>query len=449
MAGPEILDVRQQPPTAIPNGPSTSQAGQPTSGANPRPKRPPKPNYARIHAKSLPMDVFPLPAFVPHNPLSLLRILGALINELYSRPASRPGLLYDAYFSPETRSVHVVDSGHVRALWEMGFFGKGILSRSEPSWLDREQARRQVGLGATAEEATSKRREDRRMFKLERARAEREAIEAQLKKEGKLSDLRPETSTGAAIPKYEGKSIEPGIDETDTRTRDFVAGIQHAQTNNDRTTGPLEHAEDLIQDAPIVDQEHLQLNLCEAFFLTYGLGVLSVTSQGEGNTTNILSAADMLRTFACHSIFPPIQSNAISPDNPFLMSYVVYHHYRSMGWVVRPGAKFACDWLLYNRGPVFSHAEFAIVIVPEYPGGGTASSEEMICAAKKKWWDFHCTNRVQSQVRKTLVLCYVQVPKRILPSLEGKANPDIGKIFRQYKVRDFVVRRWLANRSRD
>ena len=45
-------------------------------------------------------------------------------------------------------------------------------------------------------------------------------------------------------------------------------------------------------------------------------------------------------------------------DNPFLINYAVYHHYRSLGWVVRSGIKFCVDYLLYKRGPVFHHAEY-------------------------------------------------------------------------------------------
>lgn len=60
--------------------------------------------------------------------------------------------------------------------------------------------------------------------------------------------------------------------------------------------------------------------------------------------------------------------NNIRPDNPFVISYVVYHHYRSLGWVVRNGVKFCVDWVLYKgadgveiprggAGPVGGHAE--------------------------------------------------------------------------------------------
>ena len=57
---------------------------------------------------------------------------------------------------------------------------------------------------------------------------------------------------------------------------------------------------------------------------------------------------------------PPVPNAPTLPlhfDNPFLINYMVYHHYRALGWVVRGGLKFCVDYLLYKRGPVFSHAE--------------------------------------------------------------------------------------------
>lgn len=53
----------------------------------------------------------------------------------------------------------------------------------------------------------------------------------------------------------------------------------------------------------------------------------------------------------------PVPSLQLQPDNPFIVNYVVYHHYRSLGWVVKSGVKFCVDYLLYKRGPVFDHAE--------------------------------------------------------------------------------------------
>ena len=212
----------------------------------------------------------------------------------------------------------------------------------------------------------------------------------------------------------------------------------------------LQANEDELEDeAPIVNQEHLQLCLAEAFFLAYGLGALSISPSPQNHTSTTTqstpwTSTELLALFAAHTSFPPASISDLRPDAEFLTSYVAYHHYRSLGWVVRPGSKFAADWLLYNRGPVFSHAEFSVVIVPEYPPDWEAEWGKGSKPESKKWWDFHCINRVQSQVRKTLVLCYVQVPLRA-----DLVGGDIATILKSYKVRDIVVRRWLANRSRD
>lgn len=54
--------------------------------------------------------------------------------------------------------------------------------------------------------------------------------------------------------------------------------------------------------------------------------------------------------FRCQSYFPPRTPDMLQPDDPFLLNYVVYHHFRSLGWVVKSGIKFAVDY----RKPHFS-----------------------------------------------------------------------------------------------
>jgi tRNA-splicing endonuclease subunit Sen2 len=43
-------------------------------------------------------------------------------------------------FDPITRSVWITDQNDRMILWRRGFFGKGNLSRSEPSWLVRQSS---------------------------------------------------------------------------------------------------------------------------------------------------------------------------------------------------------------------------------------------------------------------------------------------------------------------
>lgn len=447
---------------------------------NKRPPRPKKPNYAQIHSKPLPLDTHPLPAFHPTHPISLLRLAYAFLQQLISPPSSHPKHLYIGCFSPDSRSVHITDPAQVRALWEMGFFGKGTLSRSEPSWLEREQAKLKAGGRGrgTAEEATRKRRDERRLFKLERARLEAEKIEHQRAvEEGRAapdSEVAEEAKDGDAVANE--PATASNVDSTQdvaeiARTAELraeaggripdadIVSSQSPKTAITGSKGPDIAATDIVPDdtieelPPVIEnQEHLQLTLEEAFFLSFGLGVLDIQmTPGSASLTpspaNLQSKKTLLSLFASHATFPPTAFSPAppAPDNAFLLSYVVYHHFRSLGWVVRAGTKFSVDYLLYNRGPVFSHAEFAVMIMPSYSHAYWQTEQgqrERRIKEQKDWWWLHCVNRVQSQVKKSLMLCYVEVPPPV-----GECT-DVAKLLSGYKVREFVIRRWLMNRSR-
>jgi tRNA-splicing endonuclease subunit Sen2 len=443
-----------------------------------KPKKSPKKknkNFNQIHRNPLPLKIHPLPAFHPSNPISLLRLAYTWISHIIYPASSHPEEPYVGYFSPETRSVHITNPVHVKALWEMGFFGKGSLSRSEPSWLER------VRDGGGAEVATNARREERRLFKLERARLEREGIERQRRIEEGREDEAIEAASGPNDDLGVGNleqgvnndvdATPNGVETLPAETTNMNGHIQHSNNSKDETAtaAPPEYKDDpddsilpelppntpVTEDSdPIQNEEHLQLTFEEAFFLSYGLGVLTILPPPLPDSPPLspksgpqrYSSHDLLSIFSAYSHIPPTPD--ISPDDPFLLSYTTYHHYRSLGWVVRPGTKFGVDFLLYNRGPVFSHAEFAVIIMPSYshrywnsPGGrGQRRVQE-----DWDWWWLHAVNRVQSQVKKTLVLAYVEVPSPLEVDFDG----GIGAVLCCYSVREFVVRRWLANRSRD
>lgn len=391
----------------------------------------------------------------------------------------------------------------------MGFFGKGTLSRSEPSWLDREKARLKAERGGrgggTAEEATNARREERRMFKLERARLEREKIERQraveegrmsaeeaaaleagveVKDDGEASDttrlldghdelpangaptapdglLKPPPDSGILAKEIEGRVPDAELlnpAHALLKESPLPSTVAPSMANPTSEPEPTNQEESDEADPDIKNQEHLQLTLEEAFFLSYGLGVLDIITidQTVPPIYRVTSSSlDLLALFGQHTFFPPAAlptSTNPAPDNPFLLNYVVYHHFRSLGWVIRPGVKFGVDYMLYNRGPVFSHAEFGVLILPSYshPYWRTPDGLEAKRLKKQKdWWWLHCVNRVQSQVRKSLVLCYVDVPPPSGRLGSDGGEGDIGTLLKRYKVREFVIRRWLANRSRD
>lgn len=391
-----------------------------------------RPNYRLIHQYPLPLAVYPLPAFIPHNPLSYVRIAYAIILHYFSPPTSHVHDVF-GYFDSSSRSVHVTDPKCVRALWEMGFFGKGSLSRSEPTWLDQEKKRLGLVATSTSEEATEKRRKEREMMKRERARVEQEILLDQIDKEkGVVADTVTEFNILDDVR----------ISETLLANSDTFKSLAQAEQEAILGANNVNASIDVTAEIEVADQEHLQLSLEEAFFLIYALQALRLVDLS-------LSNHSLLSLFRQNSYFPPVSASAMSPDDPFLVNYVVYHHYRSLGWVIREGVKFAVDYLLYESGPVFKHAAFAIMIIPSYSKDYWKQADLQKTATQRRkgardWTWMHCVNRVQTQVLKTLVLCYVDIPApyEIL-------GDDVGAILRQYKVREFSITRWSANRNRD
>jgi tRNA-splicing endonuclease subunit Sen2 len=196
--------------------------------------------------------------------------------------------------------------------------------------------------------------------------------------------------------------------------------------------------QDVLED--IRNKEHLQLSPEEAFFLAYGIGALSIL---DPVTKTPIPRQELLALFRSHSYFPPVSE--LQPNDPFLIHYVVYHHFRSLGWVPRHGIKFGVDWMLYTRGPVFDHAEFGLIVVPAYSHSWwTENGQE---PPRKSWHWLHGVNRVLSHVLKSLVMVYVDVPP---PQVfdAAMAAGGISAALTEYKVREFMVRRWSSNRNR-
>ncbi|KAI0255819.1 hypothetical protein BJV78DRAFT_1273358 [Lactifluus subvellereus] len=328
-------------------------------------------------------------------------------------------------FDPITRSVWITDPNDRMILWRRGFFGKGNLSRSEPSWLLRQSNIRLAGARqTTSEEVTAKRRAERKQFKLDRARALAAAAaeaEAAFAKETRASI--PSAATWKPSPSTQNAPLPPP---------------DHFQEAADLDAEPLE------------DMEHMQLTLAEAFFLTWALDSLNIY---HPNTLEPMALREIWVAFQTAHLPPhpqasPSQAHVLRPDNPFLVNYVFLHHYRSLGWVVKNGVKFCVDYILYKRGPVFHHAEFAVVLIPVYEDPADAESSPFTLSNVEPFtWQWLSTiNRVNSQVQKTLVLSYVTIP-----ALSQASSPELASpaYLERYSIREIVVRRFVPARMRD
>ena len=86
----------------------------------------------RIYGYPLPL-LFSPPAPLPSNSSLLTQIGIKLGYTAFENPQC------EGVFDVLTQSVWIVDSKDAMILWRRGFFGKGSLSRSEPSWLERRK----------------------------------------------------------------------------------------------------------------------------------------------------------------------------------------------------------------------------------------------------------------------------------------------------------------------
>ncbi|KAF5355313.1 hypothetical protein D9758_006015 [Tetrapyrgos nigripes] len=370
----------------------------------------------------------PLPLLLEDSSSSRVRSVLGLVGLSLTR-VSTPHC--EGYFDPHTRSVWICERNDSMLLWRRGFFGKGDLSRSEPSWLARKLNDRKARQGKylTSEEIREKRRADRRQFKLDRAAAiAAVAAEAEeiFEKEGRV-----------IVPALSGPEIPSGA------TWRPATPLPETEAARNDSEEKRENEEETLEDV-----EHLQLTLFEAFFLSWTLDCLDIL---HPETDEPMTLRETWMAFQHAHLAPPIPdlpTPELQLDNPFLVHYVAYHHYRSLGWVVKGGIKFCVDYLLYKKGPVFTHAEFAIVVCPVYedPADQEISTTNLQNASPFGWHWLSTINRVNSQVMKTLILTYVTIPARSRLSTTVLSSPAC---LGEYSVREVIVRRFIPARMRD
>lgn len=223
------------------------------------------------------------------------------------------------------------------------------------------------------------------------------------------------------------------------------AAINGENSTTSDTGKAAQTSADSEAELVVINKEHLQLLPEEALFLTFAFGALKVV---DSATREAVGAKDLLTLFRQNSYFPPrLSSQNLEPDDPFLIHYAVYHHFRSLGWVPRAGIKFGVDWLLYTRGPVFDHAEYGVLVLPSYsdPYWKLVGKE----APRKSWHWLMGVNRVLSKVFKSVLLVYVDVPPPTAFEEDGSPRDGLAELLKKYRIREQLVKRWSSNRNRD
>ena len=147
-----------------------------------------------------------------------------------------------------------------------------------------------------------------------------------------------------------------------------------------------------MKEVPVV----LHLELCEAFYLSYSLGCLTVSDSDSCQHTQSNSQLSLLAMWQL--------CRQLEPDFP--VRYRVYHQYRARGWVVRSGYCMGADWRLYKLGPAQYHATYTVrVEVIDKKSG-----EVLEMGIKKvTWGDMLGQTRVAVTVKKELLVVRVEV----------------------------------------
>uniref|UniRef100_A0A2K5SI75 tRNA-splicing endonuclease subunit Sen2 n=1 Tax=Cebus imitator TaxID=2715852 RepID=A0A2K5SI75_CEBIM len=165
--------------------------------------------------------------------------------------------------------------------------------------------------------------------------------------------------------------------------------------------------------------EYLQLSLEEAFFLVYALGCLSIYYEKEPLT--------IVKLWKAFTVVQPT----------FRTTYMAYHYFRSKGWVPKVGLKYGTDLLLYRKGPPFYHASYSVIteLVDDHFEGSPRRPFS--------WKSLAALSRVSVNVSKELMLCYL-----IKPSTMTDKEMESPECMKRIKVQEVILSRWVSSRER-
>lgn len=196
--------------------------------------------------------------------------------------------------------------------------------------------------------------------------------------------------------------------------------------SDSETENYLKHIKPRIECESFPVRESLHLTFEETFFLMFGLGCLQLIDF-DGSLMDIKSTW----LYFCKE------------DKNFIQKYVVYHYFRSKGWVVKPGLKYGGDFLLYKQGPPFYHASYIVII--EVVDADLLTLIPSKCMRNMTWNDLFGLDRLSETTAKEILFAQVLWPSSI-PLNSGPSSPQL---LSEYTVRELLWRRWNPKQNQD
>ncbi|XP_015599327.1 tRNA-splicing endonuclease subunit Sen2 [Cephus cinctus] len=188
----------------------------------------------------------------------------------------------------------------------------------------------------------------------------------------------------------------------------------------------LSNVKPRIQNEGFPVRETLHLTFQETFFLMFGLGCLQVIDF-EGNFLSIKNAWN----YFCKE------------QTDFVQKYVVYHYFRSKGWVVKSGLKYGGDFLLYKQGPPFYHASYIVIL--EVLDADTLIRNEKKTMRSMTWNNLFGLHRLSETAAKEILFAQVLWPSTI-PKDSSLTTPEM---LSEFTVREVLWRRWISKQKSD
>lgn len=164
------------------------------------------------------------------------------------------------------------------------------------------------------------------------------------------------------------------------------------------------------------DKQWFQLSLEEAFYLCHTLKCLKI----KASDTDPQNDEELWQYMK-------------SQKETFPCLYKAYSHLRMKNWVVRSGAQYGVDFIVYRHHPARVHSEYGVLVLSD---GDDKDQNGRL----RVWSDVHCTTRLLGSVAKTLLLLYV--------NKNGNSN-ESPLCLENYTIEERTITRWSPEQCRE
>ncbi|XP_057437665.1 tRNA-splicing endonuclease subunit Sen2-1 [Lotus japonicus] len=164
------------------------------------------------------------------------------------------------------------------------------------------------------------------------------------------------------------------------------------------------------------DQHLFQLSFEEAFFLCCSLKCLKII-RGDLGPQNDEELWHYMK----------------SKKEAFPCFYKAYSHLRMKNWVVKSGAQYGVDFVVYRHHPARIHSEYGILVLSD-------EDKKDLNGRLGVWSDAHCITRLLGSVAKILLVMYVN---------KNGSSDESPSCLANYSVEERTIARWSPELCRE